>query len=250
MGNQLSQNAWQQPFAMNQSNSMMAASEPVFQAPNPMQTSQQLIGAMRPAAPMNVMQPQPPAVANPQASMVVRNNVLSNQAPVKKRNDLLDFDVFSDFRTPSTTSATNQQPVNNMDSVDGANQSALNSMRDASLVEAQSTTSLSNPFNTNQTPTFPKSNTSLLDTSFPSPVVAPVQREEEISQQSATTISVKAEAPASFQYQAQQPPAGQPQLSTPTPVASQENYAVPLESLKPSKVICVLYFDRIFHFDS
>lgn len=258
---------------------MGAASHPFFQAPAPMQTSQQLIGAMRGTG-SGQMQPAPPPVVNP--ASVVQRKIPEPAAPPKKKNDLLDFDVFSEFRSPALMTSANSSnskndkktpAVVNGDNVDGASQSALNHMLDISNEPSFNSSDsyvsssvfdphkggISKPSTTVQ----PTNTASLLDISLP-PTQTPKTPQEPPAQQKQptndisnliSTAAVQAEKPAPIQYNSQPPLVSQtppstqapPQVQTPaapSPMTAQETYAVPLEALKPS---IIYFFISLFH---
>lgn len=236
--NQLSQSTWQAapqhqmayPGAHNplpMSNMYQQQTQVQYQ-PQPMQTSQQLIGAMRPMGSMSQQQPLAPATTAP----VVNNkggattNAAGGEAEKKKKNDLLDFDVFSEFHTPTLMTkpiTTNQNNKQNTDATDGASQSAINSMLDLSM-EPLDGKLLSNTTDTNTN--------SLLDLSVPAPsavqqppvsntTLPPVQPQQPPIQQQQQSL-----------VQQQQQPE-QPKAPVSPPLIHQENYTVPLDALQP-----------------
>lgn len=229
--NQLSQSTWQAP---PQNQMAYPGVHPMYQQQpipahpqqQPMQTSQQLIGAMRPMGSMSQQQPLAPAAT-------VNNRAVAPQQPnnnegdkKKKKNDLLDFDVFSEFHTPTlmtktTTATTNRNKQNTTDATDGASQSVIDSMLDLSIESIEPVSTKGNT-NTN----------SLLDISIPAPSVA----------------QQPSPAPASQPIQQQQQ--SQPKAPVSPPLMNQENYTVPLDALQPGIIAFSIYIlmDIIFVF--
>ena len=179
-----------------------------------MQTSQQLIGAMRPMAPLSSVS-QPAAVINRGPPQPVNE-------PPKKNNDLLDFDVFSEFRSPTLmTSQKPKEPAAGLDKTDGANQSTIDFMLDISSNDSPSLLSSS----TNITSTSQTKNSNMDDLSGlidVSPQVTPEPPKPVIP------------APAPSPVPAPTPALSPPSHAAPSPM-SQENYAVPLETLRPGE---------------
>jgi len=226
---------WQAPpttmgYAPNQAlgfSQQQQQQQNMFQTPPPMQTSQQLIGAMRP--PM-----APLSSASQPAPVINRGPPKPASEPPKKRNDLLDFDVFSEFRSPTLMTSLQTQPAE-LDKTDGANQSAINCMLDISSNDSPSLSSGSATVTSNSTSQTKKSDmddlSGLIDISLP-PAVPPAMTQPP----SKPVMPAPVLAPPSHTL----PPAAP---AAPSPM-SQENYTIPLEALKPGT--CFFYKNSVF----
>ena len=238
--NQLSQNTWQTPPQQQMAYPGVRPMSNLYRqspAQLPMQTSQQLIGAMRPMGSMSQQQPLAAAAGANNCGMAAQPSQPSGGEPKKKTNDLLDFDVFSEFHTPTMmtkTATTTAGPHNNnkkemTDKVDGASQSALNNMLDLS-VEPSVPFSSSGSGVSVLRPTSSNADTntdSLLDISSPPP--STVQHQPPKFNTAMPLIQPKS--------QQQQPPKVPVSPSVSSPLAHQENYTVPLEALQPGMMI-------------
>eukprot|EP00111_Clytia_hemisphaerica_P009425 TCONS_00027659-protein len=212
--NQLSQSTWQTQ-QQQQHYGAFPAQQPMFQTPAPpMQTSQQLIGALRPMAPAGMGVPSQTTVNRPPPQLQ------KEPTETKKKNDLLDFDVFSEFRTPTLmTSNAGTKPA---DQPDGASQSAMQNLYDMPVnpLPAASANDILAPSNTQNSTANKENNASLLDISTPAQVPSPV-----IAPASKPTPQPVMVAP--------QPTPTQPLMPASPPLVHQENYTVPLEALQP-----------------
>ena len=226
--NQLSQNTWQNQQQQQQQQQMFGANtqQPMmnlYQSPAP-QTSQQLIGAMRP-----LHQQQPFQAMNNRTSVETPPpKAAPSASEPKKKNDLLDFDVFSEFHTP-TLMKTTSTATPALDKTDGASQSALNNIMDLSFdspLQPSSTQQPSNNLKANSN-TDAASASSLLDTSPPTYVASQQlqQRQKQQQQQQQQPPQINTVTAPSKTQQPVSPPL----------IQNQENYTVPLESLQPGE---------------